>query len=133
MNRSEIEKELREYFSGRADVAAVYLFGSLARGKSGAADVDLGVLFDEEPPRTLEGLGLDIASDLEERLNRDVDVVVLNRSPVDLVHRVLRDGVLLSQTSPSTRIRFEVDARNAYFDLEPILRQYRRTKDRGTE
>lgn len=133
MDRSEIENELREYFSRRADVAAAYLFGSLAREEPGAADVDVAVLFREDPPRTLEGLGLDIDSDLEQRLNLDVDVVVLNRAPVDLVHRVLRDRVLLSENSPSTRIRFEVDARNAYFDLEPILREYRRTKPGGTE
>jgi hypothetical protein len=29
--------------------------------------------------------------------------------------------------NPSARIRFEVKARNEYFDLLPYLRQYRRT------
>jgi len=52
--------------------------------------------------------------------------VVLNRAPVDLVHRVLRDGILLLDRDPSGRIRFEVRARNEYFDLLPHLRRYRR-------
>jgi hypothetical protein len=45
---------------------------------------------------------------------------------VDLVHRVLRDGVLLLERDRSARIRFEVRARNDYFDLLPHLRRYRR-------
>jgi hypothetical protein len=39
----------------------------------------------------------------------------------------LRDGILLYERDPAARIRFEVQARNAYFDLLPYLRQYRRT------
>jgi len=53
-------------------------------------------------------------------------VVVLNDAPADLVHRVLRDGVLVLETDRSARIRFEVAKRNEYFDLLPILRRYRR-------
>jgi hypothetical protein len=55
-----------------------------------------------------------------------VDLVVLNHAPADLAHRVLRDAVLVSERNPSARIRFEVRSRNEYFDLEPILRRYRR-------
>ncbi len=67
--------------------------------------------------------------------NRENRLVVLNRAPPDLVHRVLRDGKLVLDRSPSKRIRFEVKARNEFFDLLPILRQYRRvpgTKKRMT-
>jgi hypothetical protein len=45
---------------------------------------------------------------------------------VDLAHRVLRDGLLLLERDRSARIRFEVRARNEYFDLLPHLRRYRR-------
>ena len=50
----------------------------------------------------------------------------MNRAPVDLRTRVLRDGVLLVDRDPSLRIRFEVRTRNEWFDLQPILREYRR-------
>jgi len=33
---------------------------------------------------------------------------------VDLIHRVLRDGILVYEQDRSRRIRFEVQARNAY-------------------
>ncbi len=49
-----------------------------------------------------------MAADLEERLGQAVDLVVLNRAPVDLIHRVLRDGILVYERDRSARIRFEV-------------------------
>jgi hypothetical protein len=52
-------------------------------------------------------------------------VVILNRAPADLVHRVLRDGKLLVDRNPSVRIAFEVRARNEFFDLKPVLDRYR--------
>ena len=55
-----------------------------------------------------------------------VQVVLLNDAPVDLVHRVLRDGELLLERDRAARIRFEVRARSLYFDLQPMLTEYRR-------
>lgn len=68
---------------------------------------------------------MDIAFDLQERLGRDVDVVVVNAAPPDLVHRVLRDGLLIFECDRQARIAFEVQARNEYFDLLPHLERYR--------
>lgn len=108
-------------------LACAYLFGSHARGEAGrGSDIDLAVLFDEDPPRTLEGLHLELADHLSDVLRRPVDLVILNHAPVDLIHRVLRDGVLVLERDRSTRIRFEVQARNRYFDLLPHLQRYRR-------
>jgi predicted nucleotidyltransferase len=110
-------------------VVAVYLFGSVARGQAGrSSDVDLAVLYDSTPPATLEGLGLELAGELEAAIGRTVDLVVLNRAPPDLVHRVLRDGVLVVERDRRRRIEFEVKARNEYFDLAPIRAQYRRAR-----
>jgi hypothetical protein len=67
-----------------------------------------------------------MADDLTGAVGRPVDLVVLNRAPVDLVHHILRDGVLLLDRDRSNRIRFEVRLRNEYFDLLPHLRRYRR-------
>jgi predicted nucleotidyltransferase len=89
------------------------------------SDVDIGLLYPSPPAATLEAQPFLVAAELESLLGRPVDIVVLNTAPVDLVHRVLRDGVLLLQPNPSARIAFEVRARNEYFDLLPILRRYR--------
>jgi len=109
-------------------LVCAYLFGSAARGEERAGgDVDVGVLFADAPSRTVAGLHLDLADRLNGALGgRRVDLVVLSRAPVDLVHRVLRDAVLLLERNRSARIRFEVRARNGYFDLLPSQCEYRR-------
>lgn len=127
MEAQDIEATLRAFFAERADsFAAVYLFGSVARGAARPdSDVDIGVL-PAHPERFSEEHRLDLESELEHVLGREAQVVVLDRVPVDLVHRVLRDGLLVSERDRGARITFEVRARNEYFDLLPLLNRYRR-------
>ena len=107
-------------------LVCAYLFGSHARGDATPrSDVDVAVLFEQDPPRTLAGLHLDLADDLSGATGRAVDLVILNRAPADLVHRVLRDGLLLVDADPAARISFEVQARNRYLDLLPHLQRHR--------
>jgi predicted nucleotidyltransferase len=127
----EIDRHLTEFFQAHPHgVAAVYLFGSAARGTARAdSDIDVGVLLIETPPATFDAQPYELEADLEHRLGRPVDLVVLNRAPVDLRTRVLRDGRLVLDREPSVRIQFEVRTRNEAFDLEPILRRYRAPRE----
>ena len=125
--RDQIEARLRTTLAAHGDVVAAYLFGSVARGTAKrGSDVDVAVLLRADPPRTVDGLRLGLEGELERALGLPAQLVVLNRAPSDLTHRVLRDGILLLDRDPSARIRFEVDTRNRYFDLQPFLRRYRR-------
>jgi predicted nucleotidyltransferase len=106
---------------------AAYLYGSVAQETARAtSDVDVAILLRGDSPEKLMGLRFSLEGALETALGRRVQVIVLNRAPVDLVHRVLRDGHLLLDRDPSTRVRFEVKSRNEYFDLLPILQRYRK-------
>ena len=118
MDRDQIVQEIARTFVARnEEVAAVYLFGSVARGNGGPdSDVDVAVLYGRPVDAGLSRL----------RLGRRVDLVVLDHQPPDLVHRVLRDGLIVVENNRSARIGFEVRARNAYFDILPVLRRYRR-------
>lgn len=132
MSRAETEARLREAL-GRAPAAVVcaYVFGSVARGEAGpGSDVDVALLFEKPPEARLDAGPLDLEGELERALGQEMQLVVLNRAPADLVHRVLRDGRLVLDRNPAARIRFEVAKRNEYFDLEPIRRRYRRTGPR---
>ena len=127
--RSSVER-LRQAFKGRErGVAAVYLFGSVARGESRAgSDLDVAVLLEPAPERgAFESLRLGLRAELESELGQEIDFVVLNHAPPDLTHRVLRDSVLIIEPDPSARVRFEVRARNEYWDLKPYLDEYRRS------
>ncbi len=129
MTRDEVADALRlqlpRLVSG---LAAAYLFGSVARGESRpTSDIDVGLLYETAPAPTLDAQPFLAAAELESHFGRRVDLVVMNTAPVDLVHRIMRDGILLLQPNPSVRIAFEVRARNEYWDLLPILQRYRRT------
>ncbi|MGH8727342.1 MAG: type VII toxin-antitoxin system MntA family adenylyltransferase antitoxin [Burkholderiales bacterium] len=128
MGKSQIIAGVKDYFAQHArGVVAVYVFGSVARGESRAgSDIDIGVLFAQTPAATLSGPVLEIEGKLEQLLGKRVQLVALNDAPVDLMHRVLRDGEIVFESDRSARIRFEVAARNEYFDLLPILRRYRK-------
>ncbi len=105
---------------------AVYLFGSVARSTNRTdSDVDLGILYEEEPPGKFEGMPLRLEADLEARLGHPVQIVVLNRAPPDLVRRVLRDGRIILDRDRTARLRFEVKPQSEFFDLEPYLKAYR--------
>jgi predicted nucleotidyltransferase len=108
-------------------IVAAWLFGSVARGTARPdSDVDVAILRRTDRPAVrLTDLPLDVEDRLGRRLGRTVQVVDVARAPADLVHRVLRDGVLLFDRDSSRRIAFEVEARNRYFDMAPIWRQYR--------
>jgi uncharacterized protein len=128
MDRAAVIATLSEYFAGRADVIAVYLFGSVARGDATArSDVDVAVLLAAGEPRQPSDYDSVFAmqDDLEERLRRRVDVIVANAAPLDLLHRVLRDGVLVSDAEPRRRQEFELNVRTQYFDFLPLLLRHR--------
>ena len=130
MDRDILIDALAGVLAARTDVVAAYLFGSVARGEARPdSDVDVGVVLAAGAPRELPAFGAlgDLHADLEEASDREVDLVVLNDAPVDLVHRVLRDGVLLYESDANRRIAFEARARSEYFDMQPILALYRRT------
>ena len=131
MDRAAILQCLSGFFArppASADgVAAAWLYGSIARGDAHPqSDVDVAVLYRRTPAATFAALPLRLEGEIERLLGRATQVVALNRAPADLRIRVLRDGMLLFDREPSLRIRFEVQTRNEWFDLQPILREYRR-------
>lgn len=133
MPRDHVARALREFFvQRRQSIVCAYLFGSTARGTARPdSDVDIAVLLRKTPPATLEGLGVDLAGELERAVGKPVDLIVLNRASADLVHRVLRDGILVHESDRRARVEFETRKRAEYFDVLPYLREYRRSSIRS--
>ncbi|HSN74289.1 MAG TPA: nucleotidyltransferase domain-containing protein [Anaerolineae bacterium] len=105
------------------DVAAAYVFGSVARGQaSHLSDVDIAVLLDP----SLEGAAalerqLALVQALEPYARSEIQVVVLNLAAPALAYQVVRDGRLLCERDRAARIAFEVRTMKLYFDLLPML------------
>lgn len=94
---------LKEYFQSRPEILMAFLFGSRAKGSSGArSDWDLGIYF---RPAS-EGLEWEddrsypeedgIWQDVERILENEVDLVVLNRAPSSLVFAIVNEGLPLA-------------------------------------
>lgn len=110
----------------RDKVAAAYLFGSQARGNPGPlSDVDLAVWASPElNARQRFELRLRLASAVERALDgQAVDLVVLDDASPLLRHRAWRDGELLLDRDPRTRVRDEARALVEYLDTKPLREQ----------
>lgn len=124
---SEVIEAAREALASDARVAVAYLFGSFARGTADSkSDLDIAVLLTVPSERRLGGPLDELRDAVERACQRRCDLLDARSAPADLVHRILRDGVLLVDRDRSARIAFEVAKRNEYFDLLPYLREYRR-------
>ena len=117
--------ELAELLALRVEeegIAAAWLFGSVVRGTARPdSDVDIGILYREDPPRTLAGIErvYNLEQELTEVTDLPIQIVNLNHAPVDLIIRVLRDGKLLLGHDSLRRVDFEVRSRNEFWDFEP--------------
>lgn len=126
MDAESVIARVRPVLDEHPGLVAAYLFGSVARGAAtDASDVDVAVLYAEQPPSVLGSPPMKLEGALERELRRRVQVVCLNTAPPDLAIRVLRSGRLIVERDRAARIRHEVNLRNVYWDLEPILRRCR--------
>jgi uncharacterized protein len=114
--------DLKAILDGERVVAAAWVFGSVARGEAREdSDLDVAVLLRDRRADALthrRELG-DLAARLETAAGRRIDLVVLGlRDPI-LAHRVLSEGVLVSDADPERRIDFTSDALARYLDWAP--------------
>ena len=110
----------------RNGVAAAYVFGSQARGNPGPlSDVDVAVWAapGSNPSRRF-ALRLELARAATRALDGEtVDLVVLDDASPLLRQRAWRDGELLVDRDPRTRIRDEARALVEFLDTKPLREQ----------
>ena len=106
-------------------VCLVYLFGSQVEGDTGPmSDYDFAVVTD--PSVDGRRLQAALAHELSQALGTaGVDVVLLNRVPVELAYAVIAQGTVLFERDVATRIEYEADVLSRYADYLPILRAQR--------
>ena len=104
------------------NVTFAYLFGSRARDDA-RRDSDVDVAVFGEPSGW--ALFRDCFSALGQRFaTGQVHLVLIADAPPGLVYRVLRDGLLLLDRDPVTRVRFAVRNMSMYQDMAHMRRQY---------
>lgn len=112
-------------------VAAVYLFGSRAEGVAGElSDFDVAVLFSDpliarSDTNELYNKLYDVFSDIFNTSGfKNIDIVFLERAPLELQFDVIRHGKVLCEISRDARIDFEHRAAMLYFDFKPLLEDF---------
>lgn len=115
---------IRAAFDGDDAIAAVYLFGSHARGTATRlSDIDIGLLLapDVDPSRYFS-LRIEYTARMMDRLGTErVEVVVLNDAPLHLAYEAVARGMLLSDRQPRYRAAFEADRIGRFLDFKPFL------------
>ncbi|MBI4885780.1 MAG: nucleotidyltransferase domain-containing protein [Acidobacteria bacterium] len=123
LGTSPLARAVARCASTRREVAAAYVFGSVATGRTRAdSDVDVAVLLARPlPPNRSLRYQLKLMADLGSALHRsDVDLVLLNDASPLLAHRVLSKGRLVFERSRSARVRFQVRTASRYADVIPM-------------
>lgn len=122
MNR-ELLRKVTEKLEKDKRVIFAYLYGSAARGTMGEdSDVDIAVFL--ENPKQDPLLEADISLELEQTLDRGVDVRIINHAPAIFTNQVLKEGILLFSRDEPLRINFVVRNINEYLDFLPIINEY---------
>ena len=121
----EITEKLKEYFDEHEEIQFAILFGSLAKGTANKmSDVDIAVMVNPDFNKSFPfGYQAELITDLMQVLKRDdVDVVILNKTPIALKHQVLRYGKFLYIRDKQARIKFQIDTINQYEDYKVLYR-----------
>lgn len=118
------EAAIVRVLSSRPEVHEAYLFGSQAAGTARRhSDIDIAVHVDDAAlPGGGFGYAATLAADLMTAAQTNaIDVVVLNRAPPVLYHRVLRDGRRILTRDPRATTTREGYALSRYCDFLPQL------------
>ena len=111
-----LDHSLKELCLSHGEIVATYVFGSQATGEAGPhSDVDVAVLLDEDKQQDFDSLQFIV--DLENKLERNVDLVVLNHSGEPIKHQVRRDGRIVFDRDPKRRKHWEIMSTKFYQDF----------------
>src|SRR3989304_7029345 len=116
MNEHDIKKI--EDCIKKYPVVTAYIFGSEAKGRSGLlSDIDIAVFVHEGVNKAERfDLRLRLSNEMSAFLNRMVDLVVLNDTPVRLSYEIIRHGKLIFCIDKSTKVDLEVGILSKYLD-----------------
>lgn len=119
-------RKIINYFRKRPEVAAVYLYGSQAKGVAKrSSDIDLAVLATDKSSYTgLNSPQILFTQELSRALDKKVEVQDLKTVRIDFAHRVLTEGKLIHSNNEKVRIMFEESVFRRYFDLKPFLDEF---------
>lgn len=128
----DLRTDLADIARAMPGIVSVYLFGSMAEGRSHAeSDVDLGVLLDRAVHPT-DGDRFDcrllLGTRFSDAARRVADVVILNDAPPQLARAIITRGERIYCTNALLDHAFVRDAQLLAADIDPWLERMRALK-----
>lgn len=125
MKLMSIENHLRRLIPETTNkfpsIQVLYLFGSHASGTAGTdSDVDIAVFTDGSDSPMMD---LELGVFLQKRLNRAVDVVIMQKASPILQHEVLSQKERIFEKAPTVRALLENQSLRAYLDARYYQRK----------
>lgn len=132
---NEFEQTIARVLRKEKKVLAGYLYGSVARGSARKdSDIDVAV-FLRDGARISPRFPAQLALKLERALRpagekREVEVQILNETPVRFRFQVFKEGKRVFERSPRTRVMFETSSLKLYYDIKPFHDHYEHMRAR---
>lgn len=113
---------IRNILKNDNSILAIFLFGSQVKGKTNRySDIDIGILFDDEVKvQDYTDKQIEFANNLTTALNREVDIIILNRASLFLKYLVLKEGLKIYEHPNRIDHSFEARSIIEYLDFLPI-------------
>jgi len=106
-------------------ISLVYLFGSQVTGQVGPmSDYDLAIFADSGTDEYDTQARFQYAVAKAMNISR-VDIVLLDRAPIELAFQIIATGKLLYQRDTYNRVEFEAQVLAKYGDYLPTLRSFK--------
>ena len=123
VNKKEIENKIKDYFTKRNDISAVYIFGSFNTERfSQNSDLDLAVIYSEGLDKFKRfDLKLELMAALEKLIKLEVDIVDFENVDLKFKHQIL-DGKLIYFSDQSRRVELEKRAILNYIDMHKFYK-----------
>ncbi|MBC7075714.1 MAG: nucleotidyltransferase domain-containing protein [Syntrophomonadaceae bacterium] len=128
---NDLKKKIEISLRGREDIAAVYLFGSYGTEyQNKYSDIDLGIIFMPEVKVDLKE-ELQLEADLSVTLGSDnIDVVNLNKVPIQLRYRAVTEGKLIYEADYIATSNFLEETYKLYLDFAYGLNVFYRERSK---
>ena len=131
LHKAQIKEKLISYFKNKPEIIAVYLFGSLTGDNfSDRSDIDIALMLKDNEKLTAFNYRLQVMTELEGLLQREVDVIIFSRGDLRLQHQILKGELLIGHNSQE-RVRRETHSRQKYLDMRYFFDIYEEKLGKG--
>lgn len=120
MDKKEIKRKIGEAISRFEDIDIAYIFGSFLESEK-FNDIDVAIVLTRELNAYKRfKFAMGIARELEKEIKPrfEFDIKILNYSPVEFQHEVLKKGIVIFKRDENRRIEYEATLISTYLDLK---------------